>query len=100
MMDLDEMDRLLDAVDAERLRVQLSVNVGRFGVVERAYMEACAPGELRALITRLRAAEARVDDLRAGLERVVKRCAEGGEQALSEAQCALEWDDDREAPRG
>ena len=48
-----------------------------------------------ALITRLRAAEARTADLRAGLERVTKRCAEGGEQALAEAQCALDWDDDR-----
>ena len=58
-------------------------------------VETKAARETLALITRLRAAEARTADLRAGLERVTKRCAEGGEQALAEAQCALDWDDDR-----
>ena len=53
--------------------------------------EGAAVDYVLALITRLRAAEARTADLRAGLERVTKRCAEGGEQALAEAQCALDY---------
>mgnify|MGYP003502199870 FL=1 len=92
-LDLDALRCEVEALQAERNTAR--VEAGRLRESLRVMTR-----EHDALITRLRAAEARTAELRAGLERVVKRCAEGGEQALAEAQCALDWDDDthKEAP--